>query len=78
MYVCLCNGVTDHDIRRAVAAGCRTLGDLTMQTGCGANCGCCLEMAADLLAEVPVFGPDAAPAFKQTKDGLPAIKCVSI
>jgi len=61
MYVCLCNGVTDHDIRRAVASGCRTLGDLTMQTGCGANCGCCLAMAADLLAEVPPFGPDAAP-----------------
>jgi len=61
MYVCLCNGVTDHDIRRAVAAGCRTLGDLTMQTGCGANCGCCLEMAADLLAEVSPFGSDAAP-----------------
>jgi len=51
MYVCLCNGVTDLDIRRAVAAGCRTLGDLTMRTGCGSTCGCCLSMAEDLLAE---------------------------
>jgi len=51
MYVCLCNSVTDLDIRRAAAAGCRTLGDLTMRTGCGATCGCCLPMAEDLLAE---------------------------
>jgi len=51
MYVCVCNGVTEHDIRNAVASGCATLGDLTMYTGCGATCGSCLEMAADLLAE---------------------------
>jgi len=51
MYVCLCNGVTDLDIRNAAAAGCRTLGELTMRTGCGATCGCCLSMAEDMLVE---------------------------
>jgi len=65
MYVCLCNGVTDHDIRRAAASGCRTLDDLTMQTGCGANCGCCLAMVADLLAELSPSGLDAAPEAVQ-------------
>jgi bacterioferritin-associated ferredoxin len=49
MYVCICNGVTDHDIRDAAEAGCRSVAELTMRTGAGANCGSCLDMAAELL-----------------------------
>jgi bacterioferritin-associated ferredoxin len=51
MYVCICNGVTVHDIRQAVEAGCRSVPELTMRTGAGANCGSCLEHAAQLLDE---------------------------
>jgi len=68
MYVCLCNGVTEHDIRHAAASGCCTLGDLTMRTGCGATCGSCLSMAADLLAEVATPAPAAAqPAHRPAR-----------
>ncbi len=49
MYVCICNGVTDRDIRQAAQAGCRSLTELTMRTGCGATCGSCLDTAAALL-----------------------------
>ncbi len=49
MYVCICNGVTDSQIRQAAAAGCREVSELTMRTGCGATCGSCLDMAGDLL-----------------------------
>ena len=49
MYVCICNGVTDRDIRQAVEAGCRSLPELTMRTGCGATCGSCLDTAAAIL-----------------------------
>ena len=52
MYVCICNGVTDHEIRAVAAAGCTTLAELTMRTGCGATCGSCLEQAQELLDEV--------------------------
>ena len=52
MYVCICNGVTERDIRQAADAGCRSLPELTMRTGCGATCGTCLETAASLLDEV--------------------------
>ena len=52
MYVCICNGVTDHEIREVAAAGCTTLSELTMRTGCGATCGSCLEQAQQLLDEV--------------------------
>ena len=70
MYVCLCNGVTDHEIREVAAAGCRTLPELTMRTGCGATCGSCLDMAQAILDEahaahaldVPVL---AQPAMSQ-------------
>ena len=52
MYVCICNGVTERDIRQAAEAGCRSLPELTMRTGCGATCGTCLETAALLLDDV--------------------------
>lgn len=51
MYVCICIGVTDHQIREAALAGCETVAELTMRTGCGSNCGSCLGMAADLLEQ---------------------------
>ena len=51
MYVCICNGVTERDIRQAAEAGCRSLPELTMRTGCGATCGSCLEAAAALLEQ---------------------------
>lgn len=49
VYVCICNGVTDRDIRQAAEAGCRSVAELTMRTGAGANCGSCLELAGELL-----------------------------
>ena len=51
MYVCICNGITDHQIREAAEAGCASLTELTMRTGAGAGCGSCLELAAQLLDE---------------------------
>ena len=52
MYVCICNGVTDHQIREAAEAGCTSLTELTMRTGVGANCGSCLPSAEILLDEI--------------------------
>jgi bacterioferritin-associated ferredoxin len=49
MYICICNGVTDHQIREAAEAGCGSLTELTMRTGVGANCGSCLSSAEAIL-----------------------------
>ena len=49
VYVCICNGVTDHQIREAAENGCGSVAELTMRTGCGATCGSCLDMAVDIL-----------------------------
>lgn len=51
MYVCICNGVTQRDIREAADAGCRSVAELTMRTGAGANCGSCIDMAAEVLEQ---------------------------
>jgi len=68
VYVCICNGVTDHQIREAAHQGVSTVAELTMRTGCGSTCGSCLDMAGDLLVKarathpvpLPVLGLNAA------------------
>jgi bacterioferritin-associated ferredoxin len=60
VYVCICNGVTDHHIREAAASGVRSVAELTMRTGCGAACGTCLETAADIL---DAHAPERRSAF---------------
>jgi len=65
VYVCICNGVTDHDIRQVAEAGCRTIPELTMRTGCGASCGSCLDMAAKLLDDVHALRGLPLPVLSQ-------------
>ncbi|MBD8874454.1 (2Fe-2S)-binding protein [Rhodanobacter sp. DHB23] len=51
MYICLCNAVTDHDIRREVADGVRSFAELQARTGCSDCCGCCESEARACLAQ---------------------------
>ena len=51
MYVCLCKGVTDGDIKNAVASGCRSLRELKRETGLATQCGKCSCHARDILHE---------------------------
>ncbi len=52
MYVCICNGVTERQVREAAQAGCGSMPELTMRTGVGANCGSCLPLAEAIMSEV--------------------------
>lgn len=65
MYVCLCNGITDHEIRKVAEAGCTTLSELTMRTGCGACCGSCVEVATQLLEEIHPAAPLELPVLSE-------------
>ncbi|MER3546184.1 MAG: (2Fe-2S)-binding protein [Rhodanobacteraceae bacterium] len=51
MYVCICNAVTDRDIRNAAGEGVESFQQLQSRTGCGTCCGCCKEEASRLLTE---------------------------
>ena len=49
MYVCICNAVTDREIRGAVDLGCSSFGELQRDLGVGTCCGKCEPEARRLL-----------------------------
>lgn len=51
MYVCICNGITDRDVRDAARAGARDLSQLSAMTGCSTVCGSCGDLAMEILTE---------------------------
>ncbi len=65
MYICVCNGINERDIRSAVDAGARTLGDLQRELGVASGCGQCAGEAQCLLRESRrdcAFGAQLQPA----------------
>ena len=51
MYICICNAVTDREIRGAVSLGVRSLADLKSTLGVATCCGRCEESAARLVRD---------------------------
>ena len=51
MYVCICEGVTDREIRQRAEMGCTSMRQLGKETGVGRCCGRCAPMARDILRE---------------------------
>ena len=45
MFVCLCNGITESQIRAAASTGISTLEELTDRLGVASQCGQCGAMA---------------------------------
>jgi bacterioferritin-associated ferredoxin len=60
VYVCLCKGITDGQIRDAIARGARQLDDLSRELGVATGCGGCACFAAELLGQAPAPGSCAA------------------
>jgi bacterioferritin-associated ferredoxin len=51
MYVCLCVGVTDHEIRETIAQGAASLEEVAYCTGAGTRCGSCVSTIAALVED---------------------------
>lgn len=49
MIVCLCNAVTDRDLRRAVDAGAASFEEVQRACGVATGCGRCRECAVALV-----------------------------
>jgi bacterioferritin-associated ferredoxin len=66
MYICLCNAITERQIRACAAeSGARSLCDLESCLGVGTNCGRCRPAANEILADLgsePTLALSGAPA----------------
>lgn len=65
MFICLCNGITDNQIRHAVRDGASSLDCLQDALGVAGQCGQCSEAAVAVLTET-LASPEttcAAPLF---------------
>ncbi len=51
MYVCLCRGITDRDIRNAIHEGANSLADIEQRLGAGTGCGGCRDFTSRLLED---------------------------
>ncbi|MCA1778841.1 MAG: (2Fe-2S)-binding protein [Xanthomonadaceae bacterium] len=64
MFICVCNAITDREIREHAAGGVKTLEELRMRTGCSDCCGQCADEAEAILSgtryqssvTIPMFG----------------------
>ena len=51
MYVCVCHGITDRQICRAVDEGASSLCDVQMKLPVGGCCGRCVETAEEIISQ---------------------------
>ncbi len=49
MYVCVCNAITDREVRAAAKAGVASVSELSAKLGVATNCGSCTELAQAIL-----------------------------
>ena len=52
MYICICKAVNESSIRRLVSEGVSGFRDLSDRTGCGTQCGCCVNLAREVMDKV--------------------------
>ncbi|HEX4049494.1 MAG TPA: bacterioferritin-associated ferredoxin [Steroidobacteraceae bacterium] len=63
MYVCICRGITDSQIRRAVEQGAASLSELRRELAVAACCGRCAPMAREIIREQNEAAADCAAAL---------------
>jgi bacterioferritin-associated ferredoxin len=61
MYVCICNAITDSQIRTAAESGVSNLWELQKELGVASNCGKCGEMAVAIIRETRATQQPAEP-----------------
>lgn len=49
MYVCLCKGITDKELRTVVQQGATSFRKVAQETGCATQCGSCACMAKEII-----------------------------
>lgn len=49
MFVCVCNAITDSEVREAAESGVSSVADLGRALGVATNCGTCADLAQSIL-----------------------------
>jgi bacterioferritin-associated ferredoxin len=77
MIVCVCNNISDREIRKAVDLGLTSMADLYRELGVGTCCGTCVRYARQVMHEhldsTTVAGQPRITELRRTpQDGQPA------
>ncbi|WP_436970327.1 bacterioferritin-associated ferredoxin [Microbulbifer spongiae] len=56
MYVCICKGITDRQIKEAVYGGSTSVKALRHHLGVSSQCGRCAELAKEIIEETMSVG----------------------
>ena len=51
MIVCICNAITEHELREVERRDARTPGAAYAKLDCEPQCGCCLDYAQEIIDE---------------------------
>ncbi len=51
MIVCLCEAVSERQVREVIGSGCQSVKEVGRACGAGTSCGVCCSMVRDLIAE---------------------------
>jgi bacterioferritin-associated ferredoxin len=51
MIVCICNAITEHELREVAGRNVRTPEATYAKLGCEPQCGCCLDYAQEIIDE---------------------------
>jgi bacterioferritin-associated ferredoxin len=51
VYVCVCNGITEHQVLEAIQQGAASLPELRAQLGVASGCGLCAAFTTALLSQ---------------------------
>ncbi|MCL2914391.1 (2Fe-2S)-binding protein [Shewanella corallii] len=49
MYVCVCHGVTESQVKQALAEGVTGMAELRLKLGMGGSCGKCLKQTGQMI-----------------------------
>ncbi len=67
MFVCVCNAITETEVRAAIADGASTREAVTRACSAGGDCGACHEMIADMIeAHAPCTSERSGPLLAAT------------
>ena len=65
MFVCVCKGITDQQIKSAVVNGANSVATVNQKLGIASQCGRCASMARDIIKDTLVEMEQSSSMFYQ-------------